>query len=107
MKGLPKHMNSKYDYLYIKETLPDDEWKPYWRALLTESKTWVDLGEINESEAVTDNAHKIEHFTEKNNDGTEKATVHQYELRTDMSSDMIRLGFTAAEVRTALGEAVQ
>ncbi len=102
MKGLPKHMNSKYDYLYIKETLPDDEWKPYWRALLTESKTWVDLGEINEADAIVDDTHKIEHFTEKDNDGTEKATVHQYQLRTDPSSDMVKMGFTEDEINDAL-----
>lgn len=30
MIGFPKHLNSKADYLYIRENFSKDKWKPYY-----------------------------------------------------------------------------
>lgn len=30
MVGFPKHLNTKEDYMYIKENFPTEQWKPYW-----------------------------------------------------------------------------
>ena len=101
MRESPKHMNSKFDYIYVRDNFPEEVWRPYWQSILDESKVWVDIGEIDEANSVTDATHKVEVFT-INKDGKEKRSVHQYELRVDPSSDMIRLGFTEEEVRQAL-----
>nr|DAX80550.1 MAG TPA: HORMA domain protein [Bacteriophage sp.] len=101
MQESAKHMNSKYDYLYMRDNFPEEVWRPYWQSILDESKVWIDIGEIDAADGVTDATHRIETFT-LNDNGEEKSSTHQYELRTDPSSDMIRLGFTEEEVRQAL-----
>ena len=101
MKELPKHMNSKFDYVYMRENFPEEIWRPYWQSILDESKVWIDIGEINKADGVIDATHRVEVFL-VNDAGEEKRSVHQYELRVDPSSDMIRLGFTEDEVQQAL-----
>ena len=103
MQESPKHMNSKYDYLYMRDNFPEEVWRPYWQSILDESKVWIDIGEIDAADGMTDATHKVETFT-VNDNGKEKTSAHQYELRTDPSSDMIRLGFTPEEVRQALSQ---
>lgn len=104
MRGLPKKLNSKYDYIYIKENFPRSEWVPAWEQLVAESKNWFFTEKLaKETDGIVDDTHRVE--VGKDSEGNTE--YYQYELRTDQSSDMIRLGFTAAEVRTALGEVVQ
>lgn len=94
-------MNSKFDYIYMRDNYPEEIWHPYWQAMLDESKVWIDTGEINEADGVTDATHRVETFL-VTDDGEERRVSHQYELRIDPASDMIRLGFTVEEVREAL-----
>lgn len=99
MKGFPKHLNSKQDYEYIKANFPKTEWQPCWKALLSESKQWFYTGTLNAAaDGITDETHKI--ITSKDNDNDD--IYMQYELKTDTSSDMIRLGFTEDEINSAL-----
>ena len=104
MKGFPKHLNTKQDYIYIKENFPKEEWQPVWRQLLANTKNWFCTGTLNDkSEGVTDGTHKVIESTSKDCED-EKNVYYQYELRQDKSCDMLRLGFTEAEVKTALEE---
>ena len=60
MKGFPKHLNSKQDYIYIRENFPDEQWKPVWQGLLGGQKNWFCVGKLDSKEAgITDSTHKI------------------------------------------------
>lgn len=99
MRGFPKKLNSKFDYEYIKEHFLEDEWKPAWKSLLSESKNWFFTGKLKcEADGLIDNNHRIE--TGKNMEG--ETEYYQYEYMIDQSSDMIQLGFTESEVIEAL-----
>ncbi len=64
MKGFPKHLNSKFDYYYIKDNFPALKWKPYWQRLLDERFRWMDDHEIPNPEAsIVDETHRIEERT--------------------------------------------
>lgn len=103
MRNMPNHLNSKFDYEYIREYADETVWRPVWEALLTTSKIWVDVGIIeDEKAAIIDATHKTETIIEGNEQGDEVRRIHQYKLRLDPSSDMVRLGFTEEEVRQAL-----
>lgn len=104
MRGFPKHLNSKFDYLYIKDNFPPELWKPAWERLLQGRKQWFDTGIIEEGEGITDDTHKVEAFDNKEGEET-RTEWHQFELRDDMSSDFIKFGFTVEEIEAALGEA--
>ena len=99
MRGFPRKLNSKFDYIYIKEHFPRGAWEPEWRQLIVESKNWFFTQKLaSEANGITDDTHRIE--SGKDIDGN--IEYYQYELRTDQSSDMIRLGFTEDEIKAAL-----
>ena len=99
MVGFPKHLNTKEDYMYIKENFPTEQWKPYWQALLAESKNWFCVGTLkSKDEGMEDSTHKIVE-SESMDGGTE---YYQYEYKDDPASDFFRLGFTKKEVSAAL-----
>ena len=100
MKGFPKHLNTKQDYLYIKDNFPSDLWKPAWQELLDTKKNWFCTGKLDSKDAgITDKTHKVVESVQD-----EKTEYYQYELQVDTSCNMVRLGFTEAEVRAALNE---
>ena len=98
MKGFPKKLNSKADYLFIKEHFPEDEWKPIWEKLLKNRKNWFATDIIEGTEGIEDATHRIEKC--KDNDG--KDILIQMELKDDMASDFYRLHFSEVEVREAI-----
>ena len=101
MKGFPKHLNSKADYEYIRNNFPDSMWKPAWQALLDGEKNWFNTGKLESKEdGVKNRSHKVVEAT-NNDNGTE---YYQYELQADPNCEMVRLGFTKAEVKAALNE---
>lgn len=100
MKGFPKHLNSKQDYVFVKTNFPAEQWKPCWQALLDQSKNWFYTSTLAAAaDGVTDDTHKVVTATDMDN----KIIYMQYELRTDPSSDMLKLGFTEQEINDALG----
>lgn len=99
MIGYPKHLNTKEDYEYVKDNFPAEEWKPYYQELLDTQKDWFPIGEVEESNGITDDTHKI--VEEK--DLTNKTTKYiQYELQDNPNCLLLRLGFTAEEVKAAV-----
>lgn len=103
MHGIPKHLNSKYDYKYVKDSMPENIWRPLWEKLLQDREAWVCTGELSKNEvAVEDDRHKIEKVVSEDENGKKASKTYIYELRRDMSCDFIRLGFTEEEVKKAL-----
>lgn len=100
MRGYPKVLSSKEDYLYVKDNFPADLWKADWQGLLDTMTCWYPTGEVASVEAgVTDDTHKVEKFEEEGKD----TVFMQYELRQNPDCKLLRLGFTEAEVKKALG----
>lgn len=99
MRGFPKRLNTKFDYLYIRENFSADKWAPAWRALLSENKNWFFTGKVkNESDGLSDSNHRVE--AGKSVDG--ETEYYQYEYMVDPSSDMVKMGFTEDEINDAL-----
>ena len=60
MKGFPKILNSKEDYLYVREHFPRDEWQPHFQNLLDTMRDWFyerNLG--GGEEGVANDKHKV------------------------------------------------
>ena len=101
MKGFPKHLNSRADYEYIRDKFPTTMWKPAWQALLDGEKNWFCTGKLESKEdGVKNRSHKVVEATNHDNE----TEYYQYELQADPNCEMVRLGFTKAEVKAALNE---
>lgn len=93
MRGFPKHLNTKQDYLNCLEKFPD-ETKAELQRLLDNRFVWTDTAVLAAGEAgVTDDTHRVI----KTDDGN-----IQQELKEDTCSELIRLGFTVAEIEEML-----
>lgn len=100
MRGYPKVLSSKEDYLYVKANFPATQWKADWKDLLDTMTCWYPVDTVaSEDAGVTDATHKVEKFEEEGKD----AVFMQYELRQNPDCKLLRLGFTEAEVKKALG----
>ena len=92
MLGFPKHLNSKADYLFIKNTFPREKWETTFKASLDERLQWFNVGKITDT-GLTDSTHKV-----ITNDMNGETVKYQYELREDQNCSLYRLGFTVEEV---------
>ena len=106
MKGFPKHLNSQFDYYYIKENFPAKKWKPKWQQLLDERYRWLDTGNLeSEEKGVVDTTHRVSSYTTTDQETGEEKTVYvQQEYMKNPGSDFWRLNFTEEEVLKALQE---
>lgn len=88
MRGFPKHLNSKQDYLNCLADFPT-ETKAALRQLLDNRFAWFDTAILDENqEGVSDETHRV-----VTNDGIRMQQV----LKEDTTSILFRLGFTVAE----------
>jgi len=98
MRGIPKHLNTKFDYEYIKNQNLSG-WKQQYQALLDTRQNWFKTGDLSPDDAgITDSTHRVR--TEKNLDGV--TIKYQQVLQEDPNCKLFRLGFTQAEVESAL-----
>lgn len=106
MKGFPKHLNSKYDYCYIKENFPTKKWKPKWQQLLDERYRWIATGTLeSESDGIVDDTHRVSSYTTTDTEtGEEKIVYEQQEYMENPAADFWRMHFTEEEVLKALAE---
>ena len=93
MQGFPKHLNSKFDFEYVRANFPKEKWQPLFEELLAGQKVWLCVCEIT-GEGITDATHKI--VESADTDGTVKK--YQYEYVTDANCQMLRLGYTEQEI---------
>ena len=89
MKGVPKKLNSKGDYLYMKDNFSRDVWEPLFRDLLSERTDWYNEGEIV-GEGITDSTHKV--FED------EKGNKYQFVLKTEANPILNHIGWSKEEV---------
>ena len=63
MKGYPKTLSSKKDYLYVREHFSREQWLPDFQALLDSYQDWF-FGKHLETkdEGIEDDTHKIIKF---------------------------------------------
>lgn len=106
MKGFPKHLNSKFDYYYIKENFPAKKWKPKWQQLLDERYRWTDTGTLEkEEDGIVDETHRVSSYTTTNQETGEEVTVWvQQEYKANPVADFWTMNFTEEEVLKALQE---
>lgn len=106
MRGNPKHLNSKFDYEYVKEHCDVSYWLPRWKGLLEGRYAWYPQEEIdNEAVGITDETHRVEVAIETDEEtGEQKTTYTQYVYQINPFSPFERLGFTEEEVKNAITE---
>lgn len=100
MQGVPKYLNTKEDYEYLRQNFPAEVWRPKFESLLAERMQWFNTGALAEGVAgQTDATHKV---VEDAGTGGAAATRYQYKLRDDANCLLYRLGYTAEEVEGML-----
>lgn len=99
MQGFPKHLNSKFDYEYVRNNFPKEQWAPLFEELLAGQKTWICAAELTDgATGITDETHKVIEST----DTAGATTKYQYEYVDDTNCEMIRLGYTTEEINSIL-----
>ena len=102
MKGFPKSLSSKEDYIYIRDNFAEDQWRPEWQALLDSRMDWLNVGETTKKKGITDETHKVVEQEPVEEGGT--TIYYQFELRENPTCKLLTLGFTVEEVEAALAE---
>ena len=97
MKGLPKTLNSKQDYLYLKENTSKEYYVPFFQELLDSRFGWYFEKYIEKEEGIEDDTHKV---VEENNMGeSEEIKYAQYVWKENENAKIFRIGFTVEEVQ--------
>lgn len=100
MKGYPKTLNTKADYLYVKDNFPKEMWERDFQDLLASQKDWITTGTVSSIEGgVTDATHQV--IEEVSEDGS-TVTYLQQELQDIPTAKIFSLGFTPEEVQSIL-----
>ena len=94
MNGPARYLNSKIDYLYVKEHQSD--WKEYWQELYYSRMIWNNYP--IEGEGITDDTHRV--IQSQDMEGN-PISIQQV-LEVDINAKLFRLGFTEAEVEAEL-----
>lgn len=98
MEGNPKHLNSKFDYEYVKNNCDPSYWRPAWQALIDNRRKWFTTTKLENKEAgKTDDTHRVQEIT-----GAETTEYYQEEYMEYPNCDFVRFGFTEEEVTAAL-----
>ena len=91
MKGLPKQLNSKQDYIYAKENLNESYWKPLFQDLLDSRFNWFYEKDLDSKEqGIEDETHKIV----DNKDEEYKTVYAQYIWKENIKFIMMFIIFT-------------
>ena len=89
MRGLPKNLNTKEDYLYIKDNYNKEYWLSAFQNLLDTRYSWF---AIDKKDYVEDDKHKKVHNEQE---GTYEYFVH----KLNKNAKLYQLGFTVKEVQ--------
>lgn len=104
MVGYPKNLNTKADYLYVKDNFDKSFWEKDFRDLIESSKDWFFVSYFsNKEDGIEDTTHK---FTENKSMDNESVEVgkefSQYEYKLNPYSKLVTLGFTEEEILSYL-----
>lgn len=101
MRGIPKNLNSKFDYEYIKEHYSKKDWQDAWQSLLDNRYQWFITAKLEKKEnGIEDEVHRVKEITDMDNN----VEYYQEEYMTDVNSHFVKFGFTKEEVEAALAE---
>lgn len=104
MRGFPKHLNTKEDYLFVKDNFDRELWLPEFQALLDTMRDWVFIRQLEkESDGIVDETHKVVTQFPIVNDGS-PVTYAQYELQVIPTAPIFELGFSVQEVESIVGK---
>ena len=100
MRGYPKHLNTKADYLYVIEQFPKEDWKKDLQDLIDSSKDWITTGEVASiAKGKTDETHRV---LEEIDEESKTTKYLQQELQEIPTAKIFKLGFTIKEVQSYL-----
>lgn len=100
MRGYPKHLNTKADYLYVIEQFPKEDWKKDLQDLIDSSKDWITTGEVESvAKGKTDKTHRV---LEETDEESKTTKYLQQELQEIPTAKIFKLGFTIKEVQSYL-----
>jgi hypothetical protein len=95
MKGFPKHLNTKQDYLNLLPLFPEQT-KAELQRLLDERIGWVTTSRLNDGdEGLTDETHRVDALEDDTGTVTER---YQVQYMEDPAAELFRVGFTVEEV---------
>lgn len=101
MIGYPKHLNTKFDYEFVRDNFPKEKWESDFQALLDSQYEWFFVKYLEDGEeGITDDTHKV--VEEEGLEESETKKRSQYEYRHNPDCLLCRLGFTEEEVKEAL-----
>lgn len=104
MKNFPKHLNSRFDYEYIRANFPAEQWRPEWEKLAEGRFIWTDVIELPDS-ADGENSDTRRVIEVPPSPGSDEPPVRlQQELRENPYAAIFRYGFTIEEVEDALSQ---
>ena len=96
MVGYPKHLNTKKDFLYVKEHFPKEMWIGDFKALLSDMRNWFFEKELSsKEEGIEDDTHKVVEME----DMDKNITYSQYVYQVNPQCRLFKLGFTEEEVQ--------
>lgn len=96
MRGIPRHLNTRDDYLYIRDELPVDQWRPRFQDLLDKRFAWLATGPLAEGDVgIEDDTHRVVEHVDEQGQVYERI---QEVLSEDPNAPLFRLGFSVAEV---------
>lgn len=102
MVGYPKYLNSKADYLYVKDNFDKAYWEKDFQALLDTQEDWFFDKDLDSKEdGIEDDTHKIVENTIGTGDDA-VTTYAQYVYQTNPHCKLLKLGFTANEIKKYL-----
>lgn len=103
MRGFPKHLSTKQDYLFVKENFPKTQWQPVFQALLDGRIKWITTAKLKEDDkGVTDATHRVAEIKDDSTGMVKER--YQEEFAEDPNCSLLRLGFSVDEVEKLVGE---
>jgi hypothetical protein len=96
MVGIPKYLNSKDDYEYVRANYSEEIWRPQYQNLLDTTYDWFFSNKLTDDEdGITDDTHIVIEDEETH----EKS---QYEWRLNPTCKLLSIGYTINEVKNIL-----
>lgn len=103
MKGFPKYLNTKEDYLYVLANYPKEQVKPLFQNLLDTMEDWFSERVLKENEEV--NIDKSTQKIVETQDNMTGETVRTlFTLKVNPMCRLLSLGFTKEEVEGIINE---
>jgi len=103
MRGFPKVLATKQDYLFAKENFPKAQWLPAFQSLLDERIKWITTAKLEDGDkGITDVTHRIVEIKDDRTGVVQQR--YQEEFTEDVNCKLLRIGFSVDEIEKLIGE---